>query len=371
MKLCYVYDAVYPWETGGVQKRVWEIARRLADDHDVHWYGLHYWDGPAVHEREGVTLHAVGQPRELYVDGRRSITEALYFASRLVRPLANAEYDVVDCQAFPFFSCYASKLGVLGDDTTYLVTWHEVWEEFWHEYLGWKGIFGRAVERGTVFLPDEHVTVSHKTSRDLEALGGVSSHRLPNGIDIEYIDGVDPTEESIDVLFVGRFIWEKNPELLVRAIDRLREERPNVRCHMVGDGPEREAVERLVAERDLEDTVDILDFRESHEDIVALMKAADVFTLPSRREGFGITVLEALAAGTPVVTIDHPGNAAVELVADGETGYVVDDGPEAVADALRDAPGAIDPDTCRAAAADYDWDRIADRAEALYQEVRS
>lgn len=57
MKLALIYDAVFPWEKGGAQKRVWELARRLADDHDVHLYGMHYWDGPVVIEREGVSIH--------------------------------------------------------------------------------------------------------------------------------------------------------------------------------------------------------------------------------------------------------------------------------------------------------------------------
>ena len=373
MKICFVYDAVWPWETGGVQKRVWELARRLADDHDVHWYGLHYWDGPSVTEREGVTLHGVAQPPDLYVDGRRSITEALSYAAHLVRPLSGAEFDVIDCQAFPYFSCYASKLSSALNGTTYVVTWHEVWEEFWYEYIGWKGVFGRLVERGVVSLPDQHVAVSEQTARDLRSLGGpaTESHTLPNGIDVTYIDGVEPAEDTLDVLFVGRFIWEKNPELVVRAVDRLHEETPDLRCYLVGDGPERESVERLLEDRGLEDTVSLLGFRESHEDVVALMKAADAFVLPSRREGFGITVLEALAAGTPAVTVDHPGNAATELVDHGKTGYVVDATPADVASGLRKATTEIDPADCRAAAGAYDWDVIADRAESLYREVRS
>jgi len=372
VKIAFVYDAVYPWETGGIQKRVWEIARRLADGHDVHWYSLHYWDGPDVIEREGVTLHGVAKPKELYVNERRSITEALYFAAHMARPLFGKDFDVIDCQAFPFFSCYASKVPALLNNATYIITWHEVWEEFWYEYLGRKGVFGRLVERGAVALPDEHITVSRKTRRGLQSLGGArtTSRLLPNGIDIEYIDDTEPTDESVDVLFVGRFIWEKDPALLVRAVDRLRKEFPDIRCHLVGDGPEREAVERLVAERGLEDHVILLEFRESHEDIVALMKAADVFALPSQREGFGITLLEALAAGTPAVTVDHPGNAGTELIDDGETGYVVDPQPGALAEALQSARTEIDSGACRAAAADYDWGVIAEQAEAIYREVQ-
>jgi len=371
VKIAFVYDAVYPWETGGVQKRVWEIARRLADDHDVHWFGLHYWDGPPVVQRENVVLHGVAEPKDLYVDGRRSITEALYFAANLVGPLTDAEFDLVDCQAFPYFSCYTSALSTLLNGATYVVTWHEVWQEYWYEYLGYAGIFGRVIERGAVELPDEHLVVSRQTGRDLQTLrGGKSkSYLLPNGIDLRSIDDTAPADESVDVLFVGRFIQEKNPDLLVRAIGRLRKREPDVQCYLVGQGPERESVAALVEALGLEGNVTMLGFRDTHEEIIALMKAADVFALPSRREGFGITVLEALAAGTPVVTIDHPGNAATALVSDGVTGYVVDAEPDVLATVLEDARTDLDPRACRESAADYDWDRIADQAETLYRDI--
>jgi hypothetical protein len=75
MKIAYVYDAVHPWETGGIQTRIWELARRLAGHHNIHWYGLHYWDGPAIREIEDVTHHGVTEPPELYTNGRRSIRE--------------------------------------------------------------------------------------------------------------------------------------------------------------------------------------------------------------------------------------------------------------------------------------------------------
>jgi len=369
MRLCFVYDAVHPWETGGVQKRVWEIARRLATDHDVHWYGLHYWDGPAVVEREGVTLHGVGEPRELYVDGRRSITEALYFARKLLGPLARDEFDVIDCQAFPYFSCYATLPGAVLHDATFLVTWHEVWESYWYDCLGWKGVFGDVIERGTVHLPDEHVCVSRRTGRDLADLGGVRSHLVPNGIDLEYVAGAEPAEERVDAVYVGRLIPEKGPVAFVEAVDALRDRLPDVRCRVVGEGPERERVERTIAERDLSDAVELLGFLDSHEAVFGTLKAADAFVLPSRREGFGITALEALAAGTPVVTADHPRNAAADLVDHGETGRVVERHPEAIARGIERATADVDPADCRAAAADYDWDRIADRAETLYREV--
>ena len=369
MRIGYVYDAVHPWETGGVQKRVWEVARRLAENHDVHWFGLHYWDGPAVTERDGVVLHGVGSPRNLYVDGRRSIPEALSYSRQLVRPLLGEQFDVVDCQEFPYFPCFPSKFQSLLRGSTLLLTWHEVWGDYWYEYLGRKGWFGKTVERLTALLPDAHVAVSKRTRNDLAELGVSDAHLVPNGIDIEGIRSVDPVDREVDVLFVGRFIEEKNADIVVRGVAELREDRPDVQCVLVGDGPERDALNSLVERLDVASNVSFAGRLQQHEEVIGLMKAADVLALPSRREGFGITALEALACGTPVVTISHPQNAAQELVEDGVTGAICDATPEAVADGIRRSRTGLSARDCIETAKTYDWDRIARRLEAIYREV--
>lgn len=365
MRLAYVYDAVYPWVTGGVEKRVWELAHRLADDHDVHWFGLHHWDGPRRVEHEGVTLHGVAPARDLYVGDRRSIREALSFGARLTVPLLAERFDVVDCQAFPYFSAFPTKLHALCRRSAFVCTWHEVWGDYWDDYLGRKGVAGRAVESTVARLPDRHVAVSERTRRDVRALGPSSVELVPNGIGLAAVDGIAPAERDVDVLFVGRLIPEKGVDLLVRAVGTLRNRGKDRHLTVVGEGPERGRIERLAADC-APDTVDVLEFRESHEEVLSLMKAARVFVLPSRREGFGMTVLEALACGTPVVTVDHPQNAAADLVTDG-AGVVCPPTVEALADAIGRAPDG--GSTPRIVASEYDWDRIADRMLAVYEGV--
>lgn len=368
MKIAYVYDAVYPWKTGGVQKRVWELSRRLSDAHEVHWYGLQYWDGCPILEREGVTIHGVAPAPELYVgDGRRSIPEALVFAAKLTPALLRQNFDVIDCQEFPYFPCFTSKLGSVVRSTTLFMTWHEVWGDYWYEYLGRKGAVGKAVERLCVSVPDAHISVSRRTRRDVRHLGA-NSVLLPNGISLNEIQNAQPVDHSVDVLFVGRLIPAKNATLLVRAIERLQEENPNIRCMIVGEGPERDSILQTIERLNLRDNIDVLPFQDSYETILGLMKSADVFVLPSQREGFGITVLEALASGTSVVTIDHRQNAAQELIDDGQTGVICQPTPSSLANGISRAKQTILPADCRESALEYDWDRIAERAETIYKE---
>ncbi|WP_436926772.1 glycosyltransferase family 4 protein [Halosimplex amylolyticum] len=368
MRIGFVYDAVYPWETGGVQKRIWEVARRLAGRHDVHWYGLHYWDGPVVVEREGVTLHGVCEATDLYVDGRRKISEALSFAAQVLPELLRADLDVIDCQAFPYFPGFPSRLSASLRGGTLCVTWHEVWDDYWYDYLGRKGVFGKAIEKLLGHTAHTNVAVSERTRRDLEGRGARCDHLVPNGIDRQEIDAVPSADESVDLLFAGRFIPEKNPMLVVETVNRLRRERPDIQCWMVGEGPEHSRVEAAVESRGLSSNIELPGFLDEYEDVLGLMKAADAFILPSRREGFGITVLEALACGTPVVTLRHPQNAAMELVTDGETGRIVDADPDALATAVREVR-SVPADACIESTAAYEWDAIAERSEAVYREV--
>ncbi len=87
MKIAFIYDAVYPWIKGGAEKRIYEIGKRLADKHEVHWYGIGLWlkeNGSKTINHDGIILHGVCEPMPLYVNGRRSIKEAIYFAGKLL-----------------------------------------------------------------------------------------------------------------------------------------------------------------------------------------------------------------------------------------------------------------------------------------------
>src|SRR5512136_542281 len=106
MKIAFVYDVIYPFVKGGVEKRVWELATRLTQrGHDVHLFGMKFWDGEEILIRESVCLHGVCPAQKLYVRGRRTLWQAFYFSTRLISPLLKERFDIIDCQQFPYFSC--------------------------------------------------------------------------------------------------------------------------------------------------------------------------------------------------------------------------------------------------------------------------
>ena len=73
--------------------------------------------------------------------------EAIYFSYRLIPFLMREEFDIIDCQQFPYFPCFPVKLASVMKKKPFVITWHEVWGDYWYEYLGWKGAFGKTTER--------------------------------------------------------------------------------------------------------------------------------------------------------------------------------------------------------------------------------
>jgi glycosyltransferase involved in cell wall biosynthesis len=256
MKIAYVYDAVYPWIKGGAEKRVWEISKRFVKKgHEVHIFGMKYWNGEDVIVKDGVYLHGVCEPQELYVGGRRSIKEAIYFARKVLFPLLKGDFDIIDCQAFPYFSCFSAKICSSVKRIPLVITWHEVWDDYWHEYLGKKGVFGKWVEKMTTHLTDKMIAVSERTKKDLERIVvGVRKEIriIPNGTDFGKIGRIKASDEESDVIFAGRLIKEKNVNILIKTVNLVKKEVPDVKCVIIGDGPEKSDLEKLAYDLRLE-----------------------------------------------------------------------------------------------------------------------
>lgn len=319
MKIAFVYDAVYPYKIGGVEKRIWELSRRLAArGHEVHVFGMKFWDGPSVIQREGVYFHGVCRKMPFHTsnDGGRAIFPALWFSLSLIFPLMRSgRFDAIDCQNFPYFPCFSAKFVSMIRRSPLCITWHEVWGEYWVEYLGWKGSFGKVIEKMTAELTGNVVAVSPTTKLKLQSSGVKRSIAIvPNGVDFEKIRMIPASHEKSDIIFVGRLIKDKHVEVLIGAIRILHPDFPHLRCFIIGKGPEEEGLKAQVSTANLANNVFFMGYARNHDEVVRLLKSSRMCVLPSTREGFGMVALEALACGIPVLTADHPDNAVRDLV---------------------------------------------------------
>jgi glycosyltransferase involved in cell wall biosynthesis len=122
-------------------------------------------------------------------------------------------------------------------------------------------------------------------------------------------------------VFAGRHIPEKRAPALVPAVALARRRVPELRARVLGDGPERPAVLAAIADHGLGDVVEAPGFVPT-EVVEHDLARALCMVLPSSREGYGLVVVEASAAGTPSVVVRGEDNAATELVEEGVNGFV-------------------------------------------------
>jgi len=305
------------------------------------------------------------------------------FAAKLFPALLKEKFDLIDVSVFPYFSCFTVKAVSVLKKTPAVFTWHEVWGDYWYEYLGrTKGLFGLLIEKSVAIISKDNIAVSYWTKNRLEALKGTNSKIavLPNGVDLKLISGIKPAGwgsserpggKIYDVIFAGRLIKEKNVDVLIKAISLLKKDFPEIYCCVVGDGPERNTLEKLTRELGVQENVIFAGFQEYGE-LIGKIKASKVFVLPSSREGFGMVVIEAFACGVPVVTVREKYNAAQGLVEDGVDGFVVrleeKEIAKAVEKIIKKNSGNIEASEAAYNKAEkYDWDEIVENICSMYE----
>ncbi len=374
MRIAFVYDTVYPETKGGVEKRIWELARRLAArSHEVHLLVPHAWDGPPRIERDGVILRGVSSPRNLYTrKGRRAVFPALVHGLGVYRLLRREHFDLVDCQIPAHVAALATRAAVVNrPHVTQVITWHEVWENSWMDEMGIVlGHIGRVAERWVTRIPAIHAAVSEQNSESLARLGRETDAVIHPGVEMVDLAGSGAAES--DILFVGRLVPTKNVGLLINATAKLTADGLEPRVLIVGGGPSREGWERLARDLGLRDLVTFTGPIEDEGRLMATLSSTRVLALPSVREGFGMIALEAAAHGVPVVTVDHERNAARHLIDHGVTGLSVPPDPTSFAEALESILGDEERRLrlSRGAfkSARYaTWDRAVDQTEATYR----
>jgi glycosyltransferase involved in cell wall biosynthesis len=333
---------------------------------------MKWWEGSKFKEENGVKLHAICKKYSLYSGKKRSVLQALIFSFSCFK-LIKEDFDIAEVDHMPFFPLFSLKLVCFLKKKKLIATWHEVWgKDYWQEYLGWKGIFGYMIEKISVSIPDEIISVSNYTTDKLRnnLKCRKKIYTIPNGSDFEKIQKIIPARKKSDVIFAGRLLSNKNVDVLIKSIQLIKERKPEIKCLIIGDGPEKKNLEILTQKLNLENNVIFLGFLENHDYVYAMIKASKVFVLPSSREGFGIVVVEANACGLPVITIDHKDNAAKDLIEEGKNGFVCRLDKEKISEIIvRILENNLEQKikkTCMDIAKKYNWDKSTSQIEKVY-----
>ena len=339
MRILIVYDCLFPHTIGGAERWYRNLAERLADDHDVTYLTLRQWPHGERPDVAGVTVRTAGPRLALYAEGgRRRIAPPLVFGAGVLWHLLRhgRGYDVVHTASFPYFSLLAAGLLRRVQGYRLVVDWHELWSrEYWREYLGpVGGRIGWGVQRRGLRLRQRAFCFAELTAARLRAEGVRGEVCVLPGEYAGSLATPAPQPARPEVVFAGRHIPEKRVPALVDAFATLRERAPELRLTIFGDGPERDIVLARIEQHGLGDVARAPGFVSAQE-VEDGLEHALCMVLPSRREGYGLVVVEAAARGVPSVVVADPDNAATELVEEGENGFVARSAsPEDLADAI-------------------------------------
>ena len=370
-----IQDDWWP-RTGGGPVHVRELSKALATDYacevDVYTRSLKSSDGEPFKETEhfadgAVTVHRLG-PCTDYWDGVGRIAS-------LVTPIPSVlrgGYDVV--HGHTFLPAFPTKITATVGRTPSVFTVHgtALTSGVGHDTTGFAKI-KRLIERQfllgfdydhVISVNQEHVPLLERSQSDVSC--------IPNGVDLDRFD-VDVPRIDGRIVFLGRLAPKKRVSDLIRAFERVADDYPDAELVVVGEGPLSDELRSLAADLGVTDRVSFTG-RVEEEEIPRYYASAELFVLPSVWEGHPLTLLEAWAAGRPVIASDVEGLA--EFVDHQETGYLVEaKDPEALAEALG---YAFDhPDEARGwgeaarelAESEFSWETAARRTRQIYDRV--
>ncbi len=361
---------------GGAERLAALLPQRLDRDRFEPWVCVSYWD-PAA-ERDGAMGAAID---ELERDGvrvfglARTGTKDILNWRVLASELRRGGVEVLHAHKFGS-NLWGTLVGRLAG-TPVVVSHEHTWS---YEGEPVRKLLDRhVIARGS----DAFVAVSREDRRRMIEIEGVPPDKAvyvpngaprsppPSGRDVRGELGIPPDAPVIGS--VGMLRAQKAFEVLIEAAATLREQHPALRVLIAGDGPERDALTALIAERGLEETVLLLGHRDDATDLVS---SFDVAVTSSDYEGMPVSVLEYMEAERPVVSTRVGG--LPDMVEDGVHGLLV---PPRDPAALAGAVDALLRDPARRAEmgakgrerrrSEFDIDTMVRRIEELYLELLS
>lgn len=332
----------YPPHGGGVANHLDNLVGELRNRHEVHvlTYGP---VKPREHEREFV--HQVMVPP---IYGLRGTSFALLGARKIVHLNRELGFDLIHAH-FVGTTSYAGVLAKERLGLPLVVTAHG--SDLEHTA---KLTLGRFYVKKTLSSADAIITVSHSLAKKALSLGAEGVHVIPNG--------VRPLEEKPwkgkYITFIGALRNYKSPETFIE----LARVFPELEFLVVGDGSLRRNLAMEAPEN-----VRFLGYRQ---DIDRVLSKSLMLVLPSKREGFGLVILEANSLGVPAVGRNVGGIA--ELIRNGKNGLLFDDFDglvNAVKSLLKPKTNRKAGEIGRRIAALYSWSVVAEEVDGVYLKV--
>ena len=312
-----IANVIFPYFKGGAERLQWELAARLAKKGHKVIFLTGKWEGMKKYEIiDGIEVHGLYNVKKFYnQEGRKSIYESLIFAFKAMFWLLSNNYDIVHVDQPPMIHLPVIRFSTWLKRKPVTVVWHEIWNKYWYKYLGVFGFIGFIIERTTPFLFSMNFAVSLGTYNNLIS-NGVSKKKLTMlfpGIDLSILSNGKKSIEKTDlinVIYFGRLIPHKNVDVLIETAKFLPS---SWKIVIIGDGPMFYKYKKQINHLPKEAASVIMRGSVNNDELYQIISRSSVFVSLSEREGFGMSVLEALAFGLPTIIYNHPMNEAFNI----------------------------------------------------------
>jgi glycosyltransferase involved in cell wall biosynthesis len=356
LRILVACDWFAPHTGGGAERVAFEVSRRLAAaGHRITILATVSLESPAFDLPPGLDLVRVrAHDLARLLHAQVSVAPALFAATP--RTIAAVQPDVVwghslQFQTTPVVAAAARRARLPFVVTAHIGDLRAVPGPIGLAARVHEATIGHAILR----LSTRALAVSEAVAAHLQTVEPrLPVDVVPNGVDLSRFIPADPApHDGLRVGFLGRLVRNKGPAVAVRAVAEAVRSGVDASLSVVGEGPQRASLEQLAANAGVHDRVHFEGYRPDPE---TWLLGIDVLVRPSITEGMPLAILEAMAAGVPVIASDVPGNAS--LVRDGESGILVPIGDHA---ALARALQRVSQDPASRARMRYAGLRIAGR----------
>lgn len=288
--------------SGGVEARTLYLAKYLAKKgHIITVLTSQLENAPGKEKLLGFTVLRVGGNRN-YKATAGDLAKRANFAKEAIKIGESIDCDIID--GSNFLTHFIAKR-IAGSKKVPVVAWYpDVWIGSWIKNAGFVGIIGEFLERFNLITGfNAYIAISKSTAAKLAKKVRAKITIIPCGIDEKEFSGNIKKKEPTTIVCISRLVRYKKVKDLILAFALLHKNYPYLNLKIIGRGSEEKSLRRLCDALKIAPKVS---FKNNLKriDLVQSIKSASVFCLPSSAEGFGISVIEAAAAGTPYVVSD-------------------------------------------------------------------
>lgn len=360
VKILFLSELFHP-HIGGCEIRFYELGKRLAKKgHTINVLTVRYDPNlPKTEKINGITVHRISNAFNYVAEsGWRSLKGVLKytFDTFLKSLLKEIDFDIIFSNEWPI--THSLLITPLYREI-FVQDWSEVWTK---KILHLELLLAR--------LAKHHTAVSKFTKQRMQNHLKIPSQNItliPNGVDIKKF--YEKEKEWGTITYIGRFTHHKRIDLLIKSFIKAQKQIPTLKLTLAGTGPLQPYFKNKYNKKH---NIKFLG-KISEEEKRELLAKSWLYILTSEREGYGISVLEALASGTPVLLADFPENAAKELIIEGG-GIIEKPDPQKLANKIIELHKNTTlyeniKSKTRKTAEKYNWDKNAEKLEKTFKQI--